>query len=245
MVCVGGVVGMLGLRAATLVVVACAGWIAGCAQTSRVGDDATSAKLAATNKAVALMRIGSASPECHNVAVLLGRREGEGFRRHQAMTVLNVRSLTEVPVAELELDAGEYHVIGYSCHTQKGPQMITDSAGGALFRTSYAHFRLEPGEVVNLGYFHFGASKTGRSVFGRPVKTDVDVGDWPLAEIERFKAKRPAVFAQMKTRLMTVGDALPTPNVQRDQCETWRRLQADGKAQGIPAACVNAEKPKA
>jgi hypothetical protein len=225
-------------------VIVCA-WLAGCAQTSRVGEDATPAKLTAQQKAVALMRIGSASPECHNVAVLLGRREGEGFRRHQAMTVLNVRSLTEVPVAEIELAAGEYHVIGYSCHTQKGPQMITDSAGGTLFRTSYAHFRLEPGEVVNLGYFHFGASKTGRSVFGRPVKTDVDVGDWPLAEIERFKAKRPAVFAQMKTRLMVVGDVPPSPEVQRDQCETWRRLQAEGKAQSVPAACVSTAKPKA
>lgn len=191
------------------------------------------------------MRIGSASPVCHSVAVLLGTREGDGFRRHQAMTVLNVRSLTEVPVAELELVAGEYHVIGYSCHTQKGPVMVTDSAGGTLFRTSYAHFRLEPGEVVNLGYFHFGAAKTGRSVFGRPVKTDVDVGDWPLAEIEWFRAKRLAMFAQMKTPLLTVGDAAPTPEVQRDQCETWRGLQADGKAQGIPEACANAGKPKA
>jgi hypothetical protein len=219
--------------------------LAGCAQTSRVGDDATPAKLTASKKAVALMRIGSASPACHNVAVALGTREGEGFRRQHVMKVFNVRSLTEVPVAEIELAAGEYHVVGYACDTQKGQQIVSDFVGGMMFRTSYAHFRLEPGEVVNLGYFHFGAAKTGRSVFGRSVKTDVDVGDWPLAEIERFKAKRPAVFAQMKTRLMNVGEDVPTPEAQREQCESWRRLQADGKAQGIPAACAGAAKPKA
>jgi hypothetical protein len=211
--------------------------VAGCVKTSQVSDDATPAKLAATRHGVALMRIGSASPQCRNVAVLLGTREGEGFRRGQAITVVNERSLAEAPVAEVELAAGEYHIIGYSCHTDKGPQMVADGAGGTLFRKSYAHFRLEPGEVVNVGYFHFGASHTGRSLFGRKVRTDVEVGDWPLNELERFKLKRPTVYAQMTTRLMTVGDDPLSAQAQAEQCATWRRLRSEGKAEGVPPHC--------
>ena len=64
------------------------------------------------------MRVGAASPYCVNVAVLLGVREGEGFRRHQGITVMNVRSLVEPAVAEIELDPGEYHIVAYRCQTQ-------------------------------------------------------------------------------------------------------------------------------
>ena len=67
--------------------------VAGCTQTSRVDDNLSTAALAETKKAVAVMRVGAASPYCVNVAVLLGVRDGEGFRRHQGITVMNVRSL--------------------------------------------------------------------------------------------------------------------------------------------------------
>jgi hypothetical protein len=213
--------------------------IAGCSiiQTSKVDETVTTEKLAASKKAVALVRIGSASPNCKNVAVLLGIREGEGYRRHQAITVVNERSLSEAPVAEVELAAGVYHVIGYSCHTDKGPQMIVEHVGGTLYRKSYAHFQIDAGEILNIGYFHFGASHEGRSLFGRPVRTDVEVSEWPLAEIERFKLKRPTIYAQMITRLMTVGDA--AANVGQT-CDTWAKLKAERKVQDVPPECGGA-----
>jgi hypothetical protein len=80
--------------------------LAACTETSRVDDIAT-ASLGQSGKAIAVMRVGAASPTCVNVAVLLGVRDGEGFRRHQGITVANVRSLTEPAVAEVELDPGE------------------------------------------------------------------------------------------------------------------------------------------
>src|ERR1700693_4881115 len=93
---------------------------AACAQTTRVDDGVSTASLTETKKAVAVMRVGAASPDCINVAVLLGVREGGGFRRQQGLTVMNVRSLTEPAVAEVELDPGEYHVLAYRCQTKKG-----------------------------------------------------------------------------------------------------------------------------
>ena len=105
--------------------------LAACTQTSRVDDDLSTASLTQTKKAVAVMRVGAASPSCINVAVLLGVREGDGYRRHQGITVANVRSITEPAVAEIELDPGEYHVLAYRCQNAAGTtKTVDDNAGG-------------------------------------------------------------------------------------------------------------------
>ena len=174
-----------------------------------------------------------------HVAVLLGTRAGEGFRRGQVIKVANERSLAEVAVAEVELEPGEHHVIGYACNNDRGTKTVMDKADPTIYRTSYAAFAVKPGEVVNVGYLHFGASHLGRSAFGRPLRIDVSVTDWPLAELERFKAKRPGLFAQMTTRLMTVTSRAPhVPG--GDECKRLRELQSQGKMQTLPAACTPA-----
>lgn len=214
--------------------------LTGCVQTSKVNDAVTPAALAQTKKAVALMRIGAASPNCLHVAVLLGMREGDGYRRGQVIKVANVRSLAEEPVAEVELDPGEHHVIGYACANAKGSSTVMDKADHETYRTSYAYFALKPGEVVNIGYLHFGASHIGRSAFGRPLRIDVKVTDWPLREIEQFKAKRPGLFAQMTTRLMLVtGPA----TLSEDDCARMKALHATGKVQTLPASCTGMAGP--
>jgi hypothetical protein len=211
--------------------------VAGCTQTSRVDDNLSTASLTEAKKAVAVMRVGAASPSCINVAVLLGVRDGEGFRRHQGITVANVRSLTEPAVAEVELDPGEYHVLAYRCQNAKRVTTLQDGDGGQLYRTSYASFTLLPGEIVNVGYLHVGASRVGRSSFGRPVEVDIDITDWPLAELDRFKARRPHIYAQMTTRLMKVTDRGPAVATSQD-CARLKALQAEGKVQQLPPECA-------
>ena len=211
--------------------------LAGCTQTSRVDDSLSTASLAQTRKAVAVMRVGAASPTCVNVAVLLGVREGDGYRRHQGITVANVRSLTEPAVAEVELDPGEYHVVAYRCQNAGGSvKTVDDNAGGQLYRTSYASFTLQPGEIVNVGYLHLVAWRHGRNAFGRPVETEIEITDWPLAELDRFKAKRPHIYAQMTTRLMKAMPPEPgEPGPQ--ECARLKTLLAQGKVQQLPPAC--------
>lgn len=214
--------------------------VGGCSinQTSKVADTVTTSTLAASKKAVAVMRLGAASAACVNVAILLGVREGEGYRRHQKVMVVNVRSLTDTPAAEIELDPGLYHIIGYQCVADKGATAVVDpSTTPGLYRTSYAHFTLAAGEIVNIGYFQFGASHEGRSLFGRKVRTDISVTDWPLAEIQRFQRLRPALYAQMTTRLMVVNDGVADPQDQQQICATWQKLQAEGKAATLPPEC--------
>ena len=206
---------------------------AACTQTSRVEDTVTTQSLAQTRKAVAVMRLGAATGACQNVAIMLGVREGEGFRRHQNVVVTDVRSLKKAPVAEVELDPGEYHVVAYGCTTANGSlRMIQDTDGHGLLRQSYASFTVGPGEIVNVGYFHLNASRVGRNMFGRPVRTAVTITDWPLAEIDRFKAERPQIYAQMTTRLM-----VPT-GVEQEDCGRLHALKAEGKIQNVPAACA-------
>jgi hypothetical protein len=231
-----------GVRHGRIAAMACM-LIAGCTQTSRVDDNLSTAALAETKKAVAVMRVGAASPSCLNVAVLLGVREGEVFRRHKGITVMNVRSLTEPAVAEVELDPGEYHVLAYRCQSAKGIKTVADSADPGTYRTSYASFTLHSGEVVNVGYLHVNASRVGRSSFGRPVEVDIDVTDWPLAELDRFKTKRPHVYAQMKTRLMTVTPLEGGPPTGQD-CARLKALKADGKVQQLPPECAAAAAAK-
>src|SRR5262245_62057204 len=204
-----------------------------CTQTTQVDESVTTAALNQTRKAVAVMRVGAVSPSCVNVAVLLGVREGEGFRRHQGVTVANVRSLTEPAVAEVELDPGEYHVIAYRCQSPSSIKTVHDSDGGQLYRTSYASFVVQAGEVVNGGYLHFGAWREGQSTFGRPAEVEVKVTDWPLNELDRFKAKRPHVFAQMTTRLMKVNPGAPTEPSSAD-CVRFKQMKEQGKVQQVP-----------
>jgi hypothetical protein len=212
---------------------------AACTQTSRVDDDLSTASLIQTKKAVAVMRVGAASPSCVNVAVLLGVREGDGFRRHQGITVANVRSITEPAVAEVELDPGEYHVLAYRCQGASGNvKTVDDNAGGQLYRTSYASFTLQAGEIVNVGYLHLHAWRHGHNTFGRPVEMDIEITDWPLAELDRFKAKRAHIYTQMTTRLMKVprqpGELGP------QECARLKALLAEGKVQQLPPACLPA-----
>jgi len=216
----------------------------GCVQTSRIDEGVTIDKLAAAQRAVAVMRIGAASPTCINVQVLLGRREGEGYRRGKIVTVALVRSLGASQVAEIELEPGEHHVIGYKCIADGKATAVAEMVPGGLFKTSYARFTLNAGEIVNVGYFHFGASHEGRSLFGRPVRTDVEITEWPLAEIERFKQARPTVYAQMITRLMMPDAAPPSTEQMAQTCATWAKLKADKKAQDVPPECGGAATQK-
>jgi hypothetical protein len=219
--------------------------LVGCSQTTQVDEGVTTASLNQARRAVAVMRVGAASPSCINVAVLLGVREGEGFRRHQGLTVMNVRSLTEPAVAEAELDPGEYHVLAYRCQTQKAIRTVHDAADmPGVYRTSLASFTLQPGEIVNVGYLHVEAWRDGRNTFGRPTKVAIEVTDWPLDELDRFKSRRPHIYAQMRTRLMMVTPAGQGPPTRQD-CVRLRALKAEGKVQELPRECLGPAAKKA
>ncbi len=209
-----------------------------CSQTTRVGDDTSTGQLSQSGKAVAVMRLGMASPSCKHVGVWLGVREGQGFRPTKPVAVIHAASLLEVPVAEVELDPGEYHVVSYACSTGSSVSQVAsyDRTTG-LTRSSHASFSIAAGEVVNVGSFEFHAARHGTNAFGRELKTTVTVTDWPLADLDKYKAKRPQIYAQMKTRLMTLSPRAGQ-DAGEDECDRVRKLVADGKVQNLPTACT-------
>jgi hypothetical protein len=223
---------MLRVTAAVLVGLA----LSGCAQTSRVDGDTTNQSLAEKKMAVALVRIGEAGTLCKHVAIMIGVRDGGGYRATKLLTVANVRSVTEAPVAEVELPPGEYHLLAYRCQNQQHKAVAAGDTSDkpGVFRSSFARFTLEPGEIVNIGYLHFNAHRVNLSAFGRPLRTDVYVTDWPIAELERFKAARPQLYAQMKTRHMVL---LEDDAPGEAACAKLRVLQAEGKVQMLPSEC--------
>lgn len=215
-----------------------------CSQTTRLGDEASAGQIASTGKAVAVMRLGQASPNCRHVGVWLGVREGPGFRPVKPVAVIHATSLDDVPVAEVELDPGEYHVLSYACGTgEKVSQVDSYDVTTGLTRGSHASFTIAAGEIVNVGSFEFHAHRSGQNAFGRPIKTTASVTDWPLSDLDRYKAKRPQIYARMKTRLMTV-----TPRSGREageeDCDRVRQLHAEGKLQNLPTVCAAGPAPK-
>lgn len=218
--------------------------VAGCAKTTRIDDESFSLRrLRQENRGIALLRVGAASWKCVHVAVMLGQRVDNGsnvYRRVKVLGVANVRSVASAPVGEVELDAGEYHVVAYSCTNDKGSRIVADDtgAGSALYRTSYARFTLGAGEVVNLGYLHFQAANDGGSLYGQAIKTEVTASNWPLDEIARFERTRPHLFGAMTARLIETGDPGLTLAEKADACDKWRSLASAGKTAGVPAACA-------
>ena len=77
------------------------------------------------------------------------------------------------------------------------------------------------------------------------MRTDVEVTDWPLVDLQRFQRLRPTVYAQMTTRLMTIDDGPSTPQERQQTCDTWRKLQTDGKAASLPVECGGSPMVKA
>ena len=134
--------------------------LAGCTQTSRVDDNLSTASLSQSKKAVAVMRVGAASPSCINVAVLLGVREGDGLPpppgHHGDERTLPHRAGGGRGRAR----PGEYHVLAYRCQSKQGIKTLADGDGGHSTAPATRASRWSSGEVVNVGYLHVGPGAT-------------------------------------------------------------------------------------
>jgi hypothetical protein len=217
-------------------IMALAALTAACGGTSRVDDALTATSLSQSRKAVALIKLGAADPMCSVLQAGIGVREGDRYRIVETARIY--RNAKDTAVAELELGAGEYHVVSYTCNRPGGAVHLADPAGGGLFNKSLASFSLAPGEILNVGYLQLVPVASTQVSYGRIVAVRLVATDWPIGELEQFKQQRPHLYAGMKTRLMTVPRFEP-PSMQQIQarCAEMRRLQAEGKMQNLPAFC--------
>jgi hypothetical protein len=230
------------LRCAILALAALAAACGG--GTSRVGDQLTATSLSQSRKAVALLKLGAADPFCTVLQAGIGVREGADYRLVETARI--VRTKNDTAVAEVELGSGEYHVVSYTCTRPGNVVRLAEPISNSLFKKSYASFSLAPGEVVNVGYLQLVPVAAAQVTYNtRVVAVRLAVTDWPLAELERFHQQRPQLYAQMKTRLMTVHKPVPPTASQVKaeidaKCAEMKRLKAAGKLQNLPAFCTPA-----
>jgi hypothetical protein len=209
--------------------------LTGCSNV-KVAEQLVEAPTLRDNKqAIGFFRLGKPDPSCLQIGVQLGMREGPLFLPGQQRK-LNQTAVTQV--VEMILPAGEYHIVSFSCFRARSTLVLSDPHGNGLMRRSYASFTLTPGEIVNLGEIQLVDKKRTPGVWGSFHEIGVEVSDWSLAELERFKSQRPKHFAEMKTRLLTVPQSAPTPGQIPKLCEDAKRMQSEGKLQNLPAQCA-------
>ena len=194
------------------------------------------ATLQTSSEAVALIRFPPPDPACIALGMQIGVAEGKLYRPLQT---LRLKQLAVTNVMEARLAPGTYHVLSMTCVRTKSMQTMWEPEGNGLLRRSYATFTVTAGEVVNVGEIR--AVRAGRTtgIFGDFKDVKIEVGDWPLSELDRYRSQRPKLFAQMKTRLMTADGTAPSP---AERCAMLRALQSAGKVQSLPADCASAGK---
>jgi hypothetical protein len=215
--------------------------LAGCSNV-KVNEQLADAPTLRENKqAIALFRLGRPDPSCLQLGVQLGVREGPLFQPGQQ------RKLTQTQVTqvvEMILPPGEYHIVSITCYRARSTMVLSDPHGNGLMRRSFASFTLAAGEIVNLGEIHLLDKKRTHGVWSSFHEIAVEVSDWSVPELERFKSQRPKLFAEMRTRLMTVPQTAPAEQQTSKLCEDARRMQLEGKLQNVPQQCAAAAVPK-
>ncbi len=212
--------------------------LSACSGGGKVDEQlANTAQLRDSKQAIALFRLANPDPSCLQLGVSIGQREGALYRPQQT---LKLTQLQVTNVLEVLLAPGDYHVLGFACYRARSKLEMVEPEGNGLLRRSYASFSVAAGEVVNLGQINLVRSARSKGVFNSFTDVEVQITDWPLAELDRFKSQRPKLFAEMRARLMTAAPKQNTPEAVTQKCSELQRLLAAGKIQGLPAECAPA-----
>jgi hypothetical protein len=213
------------LRFKAITVLALAATLSGCGATPNLSDDLTSASLSTANQGIVLLSAAMEGRTCQSITVQLGKKSALAYETTTSfgidITVFSLRRLVSSNLPQISLPAGEHHVIGVTC--QNG-NSFTSIGKGSL--RSYASFTLAPGEILNLGSLTvIPVGLTNMATF--------QVRDQTVEVIDKVRADKPKLFAQMKTRLMIITPA-PTAEDRQKQLDAFQALLASTPA--MPAA---------
>jgi hypothetical protein len=207
-----------------------------CSGGGRVNEQlANPVELRNNKQAIGLFRLANPDPTCLKTAVSIGQREGPLYRPQQTLTLQN---MAVTNVLEVLLDPGEYHVIGFACYRARSTKIMAEPQGNGLMRRSYASFSVSAGEVVNLGQINLQRGVRSPGIWSSFTNVVIEITDWPLSELERFKSQRPKLFAEMRARLMIAAPKASDPDVRANKCEELRRMYDAGKSVTLPAECA-------
>ncbi len=202
-----------------------------CAPNTRLAVEPSAIALSQSKRSIAVMKFGMPHEACKGHYLWLGVRDGNGHKQVARLQAPGAARPASANATEIELEPGEYHMLGYVC--QRARSMIAFGSQGGPVTHSLASFTLGSGEVINVGQI------TAKRRAQHPgAQVDLAVADWSLDDLTRFKAERPVLFAAMKTRLLTVKIGQPlTASEKTERCLQLKELAATGKVQNAPSAC--------
>ena len=204
--------------------------LVGCSSATRPIVEPSTAALAEKKHGVAVVKFSMINEPCRQQALLIGARDGNGHRLVKKLVASGTAPATTANAAEAELDPGEYHLLGYACMRDRS--LLNVGNEGGPYTPSLGSFTVVAGEVVNIGHIRFS------SVWGSK-QLKMEVGDWALADLNRYRDERPQLFAAMRTRLLQVKAGQPlTGQEKEDHCGQLKALQASGKVQQLPKGCA-------
>jgi hypothetical protein len=222
--------GLSAARIANLVVLGAAvGAISGCAPSTRMLVEPTPEALAGKARGVAVVKFSMPNEACLQQMLIIGTRDGNGHRVVARLQAAGSAPTTTANAAEVQLEAGAYEVLGYRCHRTRSA--IAVGTEGGPYTASLGRFTIGAGEVVNIGHI------TLKRTWGSNEIT-MDVADWGLPDLTRYRDERPKLFAGMRTRLLVVNVGKPLTAEQKgDICEGLAEMKATGKVQTLPKGC--------
>jgi len=204
-----------------------------------IQDSLTTIALAQQRKAVAILKLGSSDHSCLEIEVKLGVQQGASFKIVKSAITGSGQGHYGAHIVEVALDPGEIHVVEVRCSRTKSILKLGEPGPNGTGMRSLAWFRIEPGEILNVGYLEVLDSRNAKLA-------RLSVGELPLAALDAYKQAKPGLFAQMKTRLMTVSGPGPVNKAQRlEMCRQMQQHLATGKIEKLPASCSGRNEPPA
>ena len=202
--------------------------LSGCGTSTRMMVEPSTGTLADKGRGVVVVKFSMPYEACRQQVLLLGTREGNGHRVVAKLMATGAAPATTANAAETELAAGEYQLLGYVC--QRARSFVNVGNEGGPYTSSLGRFTVKGGEVVNIGHLVFTRAQ-------KDVK--VEVSDWALADLNRYRDERPKLFAGMTTRLVELKAGVPMPAAEKsEKCDQLAELKAAGKVQGLPKGCT-------
>jgi hypothetical protein len=218
-------------------IVAIAALLSACTPT--VSDDILTSSLSEKQQAVAIVTASLEGASCSHISIQLARKTADGFEPTTNIQVetglLSLSRLVVGDIPQVALPAGQHHVVSYACREANRITTVGQKHGktfgfGGSYVKSFAHFDLAPGEIVNIGHLRI----TPVGFYGA---VTFRAQDQPEAVIAKLKESKPKLFAQMKTRLMTVPATQTPEELRKAMCDLLASLNKPGSATPPPASC--------
>ncbi len=205
----------------TIVAVIAISVLSGCKGT-RVSDSLSLTDLQNKQNGVALMRASFSSRNCaaeyYTLAQKVGKQPYPYRKLNHVRTPIPLFYMAGPSVAQVELKAGKYYIVDYSCNIIDSNYTMRTTRSTTItlrpdrtkindtyhYKRAITSFTVKPGEVVNVGYLYLGT--VGGYIQGvtHSGRANFSVTDLPKKHYEWLKSNRPNLYRKMVKRTMVL-----------------------------------------